>query len=90
MDWHVFWMTFTALFLAELGDKTQLAAISLSADTGSRLAVFAGASAALVLVTAIGVAVGGALGEALPVVWVKRAAALVFLLIGALMLAGKL
>ena len=48
-----------------------------------------GASIALACVSAIGVAVGGVLGEYLPLVWIKRAAAVAFIIIGVLILVGK-
>ena len=54
MDLKVLMTTFGMVFLAELGDKTQLATFGLSASAKSRLTVFAGAAAALVVATAIG------------------------------------
>jgi putative Ca2+/H+ antiporter (TMEM165/GDT1 family) len=50
MDWKLILSTFGVIFLAELGDKTQLAAVTLSASTRKPLAVFIGASLALVAV----------------------------------------
>ena len=88
--WAAFWTTFGALFLAEMGDKTQLAAITLAAQTRSPVSVFLGASVALVLVSLIGVAVGTALGNYLPAALLRKIAAVAFILIGALMLWGKL
>jgi putative Ca2+/H+ antiporter (TMEM165/GDT1 family) len=88
MDWKIAATAFGAVFLAELGDKTQLAALTLTASTGRPLAVFAGASAALVLVTLVGVGVGAALGELLPLTVVRKAAAVAFIAIGGAMLAG--
>ena len=89
MDWRVFLTTFGVIFLAEMGDKTQLAALTMAADSKKPWAVFLGASIALVAVSAIGVAVGTLLGNYLPLVWVKRAAASAFIAIGVLMLLGK-
>lgn len=74
--------TFTAfglVLLLELGDKTQLAVLGLSARTGRIFAVFIGASLALISVTAIGVGAGYLVGEALPLEWVSRAAGVVFI-----------
>jgi putative Ca2+/H+ antiporter (TMEM165/GDT1 family) len=51
--------------------------------------VFIGSSLALAAVSALGVIVGGVLGEYLPLEWVKRVAAVAFIIIGVLMLAGK-
>ena len=90
MDWRVIAAAFSAIFLAEMGDKTQLAAMTMAASSGSPLSVLVGAAVALTAVSAIGVMVGGALGTYLPVEWIKRAAGVAFVAIGVLMLAGKL
>jgi len=90
LKWGAFWTTFGALFLAEMGDKTQLAAITLSAQTRSPVSVFLGASVALVLVSLVGVAVGTVLGNYLPEALLRKIAAVAFILIGVLMLWGKM
>lgn len=90
MDWRVLTAAFSAIFLAEMGDKTQLAAMTMAASSGHPLSVFVGASLALTAVSAIGVLVGGSLGAYLPVEWIKRGAGVAFVLIGVLMLSGKL
>jgi putative Ca2+/H+ antiporter (TMEM165/GDT1 family) len=59
MDWKIFGTAFLTLFLAELGDKTQLAVITMTASTESKISVFLGASLALIVVTALGVLIGG-------------------------------
>ena len=89
MDFRVLLTTFGIIFLAEMGDKTQLAAMTMSAQTKKPWAVFIGASLALAAVSAIGVLVGGVIGEYVPLIWVKRVAAAAFIVIGVLMLAGK-
>ena len=89
MDLRVLLTTFGIIFLAEMGDKTQLAAMTMSAQTKKPWAVFIGASVALVAVSAIGVLVGGFVGQYVPLEWVKRVAAGLFILIGVLMLLGK-
>jgi len=89
MDWRMFLTTFGVIFLAEMGDKTQLAAMTMAAQSKKPWAVFIGASLALVCVSAIGVVVGGTLGNYLPIVWIKRAAAVAFIVIGVLILVGK-
>jgi Ca2+/H+ antiporter, TMEM165/GDT1 family len=88
--WTAFWTTFGALFLAEMGDKTQLAAITLAAQTRSPLSVFLGAALALALVSLIGVGVGTVLGEYLPENILRKVAATAFIVIGILMLWGKM
>ena len=89
MDWRVFLTTFGVIFLAEMGDKTQLAAMTMAAETKKPWAVFFAAALALAAVSAIGVAVGGLLGNYVPLVWIKRVAAFAFILIGVLILTGK-
>ena len=90
MDWKILGTAFLTLFLAELGDKTQLAVITMSAKTESKLAVFLGASIALVLVSLLGVLVGGVLSQYVPTEWLQRIVAVAFIVIGVLMLFGKL
>jgi putative Ca2+/H+ antiporter (TMEM165/GDT1 family) len=89
MDLRVLLTTFGIIFLAEMGDKTQLAAMTMSAQTKNPWAVFIGASIALVAVSAIGVLVGSVIGQYVPLEWVKRIAAALFIVIGVLMLMGK-
>jgi putative Ca2+/H+ antiporter (TMEM165/GDT1 family) len=93
MDWKILGTAFITLFLAELGDKTQLAVITMSSNAASwqsKLSVFIGASLALIAVTALGVLVGGILSEYIPTEWLQRIVAAAFILIGILMLLGKL
>lgn len=90
LKWTAFWTTFGTLFLAEMGDKTQLAAITLAAQTRSPLSVFLGAALALALVSLIGVAVGTALGKYLPEDLLKKLAASAFIIVGVLMFWGKM
>lgn len=78
----LFWTTFATVFLAELGDKTQLAAMTASARSGALLTVFLAASAALVCATAIGVAVGGALFRFIPEQVVRYLAGAAFIAVG--------
>jgi putative Ca2+/H+ antiporter (TMEM165/GDT1 family) len=85
MDLKIFATTFVALFLAEFGDKTQLAAISLTSETGKPLAVFLGSVAALALVTLLGVMFGSVLVSYVPELYLKKAAAVFFVVIGVLM-----
>jgi putative Ca2+/H+ antiporter (TMEM165/GDT1 family) len=61
MDWKVLSTVFASVFIAELGDKTQLATLLFASDKDvSKLTVFAGAAAALIVTSAIGVAAGSA------------------------------
>ena len=90
LKWSAFWTTFGLLVVAEMGDKTQLAAITLAAETRSPVSVFLGAALALSLVSLLGVALGALLGQYLPEALLHKAAALAFIVIGVLMLWGKM
>jgi len=87
VDWKLFGTTFLAIFLAEMGDKTQLATLS-AASAGSRWVVFAAAALALVSTTLIAVLAGEALTRVIPPVWIKRAAGALFIVLGVLYLWG--
>jgi len=64
MDLKVLLTVFTVVFIAELGDKTQLATMLFAADREvSKLTVFAGASLALVVASGIGVLAGGIISQ---------------------------
>ena len=89
MDWRVMLTTFGVIFLAEMGDKTQIAAMTMAAEKKRPWEVFIAASLALVAVSAIGVVVGGALSQYLPLAWIKRGAGASFVVIGILVLLGK-
>ena len=89
MDWKLLGSTFALIFLAELGDKTQLATLGMAASGKSRLTVFFGAASALVATSAIAVLLGEAVVRVVPEVWIRRAAGAAFLLLGALFLTGR-
>jgi putative Ca2+/H+ antiporter (TMEM165/GDT1 family) len=82
INWQVFFVAFTTLFIAEMGDKTQLAVFTLTADSKAPLAVFLGASLALVAVTLIGVLFGGAVTRVIPPNYLKLGAGFLFIGIG--------
>ncbi|MEK7858473.1 MAG: TMEM165/GDT1 family protein [Elusimicrobiota bacterium] len=85
MDWKIMMTAFGTLFLAEMGDKTQLAVITLCASSKSPASVFAGAAMALVLVTALGVLFGRGVVALIPEAVLNRIAATAFIAIGAMM-----
>ncbi len=66
LDLKLLLSTFGLVFLAELGDKTQLATLSLASSGHSRFTVFLGSAAALILTSAIAVVVGAAVARAYP------------------------
>ena len=72
-----------------MGDKTQLAALTMTAETRVPVAVFTGACAALCLATLLGVLVGGILSNFIPPALLKKLAGAAFIIIGGLMLLGK-
>jgi Ca2+/H+ antiporter, TMEM165/GDT1 family len=86
MDVRLLASTFAAVFLAELGDKTQLATMSLASANASRWTVFIASASALVTSTALAVLVGELVAKAVPPVWIKRGAGLLFVVIGGLYL----
>ena len=54
----IFFTTFTTIFIAELGDKTQIATLMLSAESGKPIIVFLGSSLALISSSVVGVVIG--------------------------------
>ena len=79
--------TFVTVFLAEMGDKTQLTTITLSSTTNKPLAVFIGSSIALILATLLGTMAGGSISNLIPAFLLKLLSGLVFLTIGIKLLA---
>jgi hypothetical protein len=83
MDVKLFLVTFLAVFLAELGDKTQLATMSFAAENrSSLLIVFAASALALVTTSGIGVLAGDALSRLVDPKYIRIGAGILFILIG--------
>ena len=83
MEYKLLLTVFTAIFIAELGDKTQLATLLFAADRdASKLTVFVGASLALILASALGVLAGTLLAQTINVKLLNYAAGGGFILIG--------
>lgn len=78
MDWQLLGLSFITVFLAEIGDKSQLAAIALSGSTNSPRAVVLGCIAALLLASFLGVIAGGSMAQLLPARPLKAIAAIGF------------
>ena len=74
--------TFLTVFIAELGDKTQLATLTISGTSNKPFAVFLGSSFALVLASLLGALTGGSISTFLPEVILKIIASVTFLIIG--------
>ena len=85
MDWRLFFTTFAGIFLAELGDKTQIAtfAAASAAGAGQRITVFGASALALVAASALAVVAGASIGKVVPIVWLERTGGLVFVALGA-------
>lgn len=86
--WRQAALAFGLVFLAELGDKSQLTVIGLVADTGKWLPVFAGAALGLTAMTLVGAVAGSTLQRLVPRPVMRFAAGAVFLVVGLLSLAG--
>jgi putative Ca2+/H+ antiporter (TMEM165/GDT1 family) len=84
-DWHAFGSTLSLLFIAELGDKTQLAVLGLAGKDASPWGVFIGGALALVAVTALGVLGGEQLSRLIPERTMLRVSAAAFVVMGLLM-----
>ncbi len=88
MDWKLFGTVFATVFVAEIGDKTQLATALYATDASrSRWTVFLGSASALVVAAAIGVVAGALIGKAVPPHVMKWIAGTGFILMGAWMIA---
>lgn len=82
MDWKLVAATFGSVFLAELGDKTQLATLTFASEAKSKLSVFVGSAGALIATSAIAVLAGAAVAQVIPPIWLKRIAGVAFVVIG--------
>lgn len=89
-NWRAFASTLALLFVAELGDKTQLAVLTLASRYAAPWSVFAAGALALTLVTALGVAGGQALTRIIPARLLLWASAVAFVVMGVLMGMGVL
>lgn len=84
MDWKMFGVVFATVFIAELGDKTQLATMLFATDKEvSKFAIFLAASAALVVASALGVLAGSLLSEYINERYLHYMAGVGFVIIGA-------
>ena len=74
--------TFLTIFIAELGDKTQLATLTMSGTSNRPLAVFLGSSIALIFASLIGALAGGSISNFIPEIILKSIASLTFFILG--------
>ena len=85
-NWTIFSSTFITIFLAEMGDKTQLATLLISAESQSPWMVFAGAAAALIATSLLGVIIGHWLSKHLSPKTMETAAGILLLFISVMLL----
>lgn len=78
IDWQLIGISFITVFLAEIGDKSQLAAIALGGSSKHPRAVFIGSTVALILASLLGVLAGGTVAQFLPEKLLKSLAAIGF------------
>ncbi|MEN9222021.1 MAG: TMEM165/GDT1 family protein [Thermostichus sp. BF3_bins_97] len=83
---QLWFVTFLTVFVAEMGDKTQLATLLMSAQSRSPWAIFFGSSSALVTASLLSVLLGGGLGQVIPASWLQWLAGAGFLVIGSYVL----
>ena len=86
--WGVFGATLIAFFLAEMGDKTQIATVMLAAQYQAWFAVVAGTTLGMMLANAPVVWLGGAITQRVPLRLVHRVSAGIFAVLGVLALSG--
>lgn len=78
MDWQLLGLTFVTVFMAEIGDKSQLAAIALGGNSKFPTAVLLGSIVALLTASFLGVLLGGGVAQLLPTRLLKTLAAIGF------------
>jgi len=82
MDLKILLTTFGMIFLAELGDKTQLATFAFAAESQSKVAVFLGAAGALLLTSLLAVVFGSAVSRLIPANYIKIGSGALFVALG--------
>lgn len=82
--------TFVTIFLAELGDKTQIATMMLAANSKQKIIIFIGSSLALVCSSLVAVLLGNKLSSLIPPQYIQKGAAIAFITIGILLLLNKI
>lgn len=90
VQWQTFISTFILVFLAELGDKTQLSTILMASHNKSYLSVFMGSALALISNAFIGVYIGSIVSETLPTKYIHIGSGIAFMIIGLLLITQKI
>ena len=90
MDWRIFLTSFTAIFFAELLDKTQVVGMTLTAKSGRPLSVWLGSVCAYAIVTVLSVLLGVIFKAYIKPELIRYVGGFLFIVIGGLMFLGKL
>lgn len=88
--WKSIFSAFLLVFLAELGDKTQLSTIMLSAKSHSIWYTFIGSALALVLSSFLGAISGSFIHKYIPSFYIQLCSGIAFVIIGIMLISGKL
>ena len=86
--WKIILSTFFLVFIAELGDKTQLSTMILASKTKNPIAVFVGGASALIVTSLIGVLAGDFLSKYISDKYIQFGAGIGFIFVGILLLKG--
>lgn len=88
--WKTIFTAFFLVFIAELGDKTQLSTMLLASKSDSIWYIFIGSSFALVLASLLGVFAGSVINKFIPTSYVQLFSGAAFIIIGVLLVLGKI
>ena len=88
--WKSIWGAFFLVFLAELGDKTQLSTMLLASKSKSIWYTFVGSACALVLSSLLGVLAGSVINKYIPAGYIQLFSGIAFVIIGFLLVSGKM
>jgi Ca2+/H+ antiporter, TMEM165/GDT1 family len=88
--WKSIATTFLLIFLAELGDKTQLSTMMLASKSKSIWYIFIGSASALVLSSLIGVLAGSVINKYIPAFYIQLCSGVAFIIVGVLLISGKM
>ena len=90
MDWKIVLSSFGIIFVAELGDKTQITTMGLSSNSNATYSILLGSVLGISLATVLGVAAGKLLSQWLDPEWLRLGGGCLFLIFGTLMLLDKM
>jgi putative Ca2+/H+ antiporter (TMEM165/GDT1 family) len=88
IDWQLLIVSFGTIFISELGDKSQIATLSLSSSSAAPRFVFLGSALALLVASLVGVVMGQSVYYFLPTRFLKAIAAFIFAMLAFRVLAG--